>query len=221
MTRIFLIEDDDALRSELAKLLSLQGYEVESTVDFPRAAQQALQAAPDCVLLDLRLPGADGHQICRDLRAASAVPILMLTSSESEFDKVMALGLGADDFISKPYRPATLLARIQGLLRRSAQGAPALPGFNGLTLDPSTATACYRGKSVELTRNEVRILGELLAQGGKVVTRQQLMCALWESDAFVDDNTLTVNVNRLRRQLQAIGVPEDFLKTRRGIGYSL
>lgn len=221
MTRIFLIEDDDSLRTELGSLLSLQGYKVETTEDFPHAAQRVLEASPDCVVLDLRLPDADGHRICRDLRAASAVPILMLTSSESEFDEVMALGLGADDFINKPYRPATLLARIQGLLRRSTQGAPPALGFNGLTLDPSTAKATYRGESVELTRNEVRILSELLTQGGKVVTRQQLMCALWESDAFVDDNTLTVNVNRLRRQLAAIGAPEDFLKTRRGIGYSL
>lgn len=221
MARIFLIEDDDSLRTELTQLLSLQGYEVEAADDFPRSAQQALEAAPDCVVLDLRLPGADGHQICRDLRSASTVPILMLTSSDNEFDEVMALGLGADDFISKPYRPAALLARIQGLLRRSSQDAIPILGFNGLTLDPSTARASYRGQSTELTRNEVRILSELLAQGGKVVTRQQLMCALWESDAFVDDNTLTVNVNRLRRQLAAIGVPEDFLRTRRGIGYSL
>lgn len=221
--RIFIIEDDTALRTELAHLLQLSGYEAAACGDgFATAAAQALAAKPDCVVLDLKLPGADGHDICRDLRAKSRVPIIMLTSSESEFDEVMAMNLGADDYVTKPYRPAVLLAHIQALLRRTAAPAPALVlRHKGVALNLGAGTVSYEGSAdtAELTRNELRILQTLMKHPGIVVSRSDIMCALWESDAFIDDNTLTVNVNRLRKTLASLGVPDDFLVTRRGQGY--
>lgn len=221
--RIYLIEDDPALRTELAHVLELSGYAVatyEGT--WGDTAARALAAEPDCIVLDLKLPGADGHSICRDIRAKSSVPILMLTSSESEFDEVMAMNLGADDYVTKPYRPAVLLAHLQALLRRSASPAAGMTILHkGVTLNMGAGTVEFQGRTAELTRNELRILQTLMRNPGVVVPRSEIMCALWESDAFIDDNTLTVNVNRLRKTLGSLGVPEDFLATHRGVGYTV
>lgn len=220
--RIYLIEDDVALRTELAHVLELSGYAVaayEGT--WADTAARALAAEPDCIVLDLKLPGADGHSICRDIRAKSRVPILMLTSSESEFDEVMAMNLGADDYVTKPYRPAVLLAHLQALLRRTAPAASMAIQHKGVTLNIGAGTVTYNGETAELTRNEMRILQTLMRNPGIVVPRSEIMCALWESDAFIDDNTLTVNVNRLRKTLASLGVPDDFLTTRRGQGYTV
>lgn len=221
MAKIHVIEDDAALAAELERLLDLQGFTTSHAEDFSCAAEEALAQAPDCVVVDLKLPGADGLQICRDIRAASSVPIIMLTSSESEFDEVMALGLGADDYITKPYRPATLIARIEGLLRRVNADAHAPLRYGALILDEAAGAVELEGRRAELTRNELKILQLLMRNAGNVVSRQQLMVHLWESDAFIDDNTLTVNMNRLRRKLEELGADEDVIKTRRGIGYSL
>lgn len=221
--RIYIIEDDTALRTELAHVLELSGYAVgiyEGT--WADTAARALAAEADCIVLDLKLPGADGHSICRDIRAHSDVPILMLTSSESEFDEVMAMNLGADDYVVKPYRPAVLLAHLQALLRRSATPASDMViRHKGVELNVGAGTVAFEGRAAELTRNELRILQTLMRSPGIVVPRSEIMCALWESDAFIDDNTLTVNVNRLRKTLSALGVPDDFLATRRGVGYTV
>ncbi len=219
MAHIYVIEDDKALQDELERLLDLQGFTTAHCNDFARAAHEALAADADCVVMDLKLPGTDGHQICRDIRATSSVPIIILTSSESEFDEVMALGLGADDYVTKPYRPATLIARIQGLLRRSAAMAPPILQHAGLALDEAAATVSFQGRTQELTRNELKILQLLMRNAGRAVSRQQLMVHLWESDSFIDDNTLTVNMNRLRKKLAELGADEDLIKTKRGIGY--
>lgn len=216
---IYVIEDDEALREELMRLLDLQGFVTDHTCAFPHADHDALAADADCIVVDLKLPDADGLQICRNIRAQSTVPIIMLTSSENEFDEVMALGLGADDYVTKPYRPATLIARIKGALRRGCVTSPSTITHAGVELDETTALLSFEGKRVELTRNELRILQLLMRNAGHVVTRQQLMMHLWESDEFIDDNTLTVNVNRLRRSLSSLGVADDYIKTRRGIGY--
>lgn len=221
MDTIFIIEDDAALRDELARLLELQGYAVATTLDFPNAAAAVLAAEPDCVVLDLALPGADGHAICRDVHGRSSVPIIMLTSSVSEFDEVMALGLGASDYVTKPYRPAVLLARIQAVLRKAAPTQSMQLEYDGVALDANRAMASCGSAQAELTRNEIRILQLLMRNAPNIVTRQDIMYELWESDEFIDDNTLTVNVNRLRKTLERIGAPEDYVKTHRGIGYSL
>lgn len=217
---IYIIEDDVALRTELAHLLELSGFKAQSCEQFSTAAAQAIAADPACVVLDLKLPGTDGHTICRDIRARSQVPIIMLTSSDSEFDEVMGMNLGADDYVTKPYSPAVLIAHINSLLRRSAQGANNLKiTHKGVTLDVGAGTVSYNGKTGELTRNELKILSILMRNPHVVITRAEIMCDLWESDAFIDDNTLTVNVNRLRKTLANLGVPDDFLVTRRGQGY--
>lgn len=221
MSRIFIIEDDESLRRELASILELDGYEAQATEDFERAAEAALSAHADAVILDLRLPGADGLGICRKIREQSDVPILVLTSSDAEFDEVMSLRLGADDYLAKPYRPAVLLAHIARILARVDAGASSRIEYAGVTLDVSRAKASYAGCEVELSRNEMCILAELIRARGAIVSRQDLMVALWQTEEFVDDNTLTVNVNRLRRTLERAGAPADVLKTHRGQGYSL
>lgn len=219
MTCIYIVEDDAALRSELVRLLKLQGFECEAPVGFSHAAADILAAAPDCVVLDLKLPGADGHAICRSVRAESAVPIIMLTSSDSEFDEVMGMNLGADDYVTKPYSPSVLIARIHALLRRANAPVPSLRiSHKGVVLDVAKAEVSHDGASIQLTRNELKILHLLMANHDAIISRHELMCELWQTDEFVDDNTLTVNINRLRKSLASIGVT-DFLVTRRGQGY--
>lgn len=220
MARIFVVEDDATLRDELASLLELQGHRALTGTDFDRIADEVLESDPDCVLLDLKLPGGGGHAVCRDLRRASDVPIIMLTSSDSEFDEVMSMNLGADDYVTKPYNPAVLLARLQSVLRRSQRSEPASRlSHKGVVLDVARGRVEYGQRAVDLTRNELRILHLLMANHDAIISRQELMMELWQSDAFIDDNTLTVNINRLRKSLASIGVPEGFLVTRRGQGY--
>lgn len=220
MARIFVVEDDASLRDELMRLLELQGHTALATAAFDRVVADILAASPDCVILDLKLPGTGGHAICRDLRRASEVPVIMLTSSDSEFDEVMSMNLGADDYVSKPYNPAVLLARVQSILRRTQrQEPPSRIEHRGVVLDVARGRVEHDGRSVDLTRNELKILHMLMANHDAIISRQELMCELWQSDAFIDDNTLTVNINRLRKSLSSIGVPDDFLVTRRGQGY--
>lgn len=220
MALVYVIEDDETLRVELKRLLELNGHQVASCETFSAAAQDVLDTRPDCVLLDLKLPGTDGLSICRDIRTQDkSVPIIMIASSDSEFDEVMSMNLGADDYVTKPYRPAVLLARLQSALRRGALADEPRLSHRGVELDASRAVVSYQGAGAELTRNELRILRSLMQSPGTVVSRQEIMVELWESDAFIDDNTLTVNVNRLRRKLSSIGAPEDFLATKRGMGY--
>ena len=171
--------------------------------------------------MDAMLPGCDGRMVCRELRASSDVPVIMLTCLDSEFDEVTALNLGADDYITKPYRLAVLIAHVQAALRRKKPENETVLERGGVELDVATTVARHGGSQVQLTRNEARILALLMRAEGACVARQDIMCELWESDEFVDDNTLTVNVNRLRRALASIGVPEDYIRTRRGAGYCI
>lgn len=230
MSLIYIIEDDVALRRELVNLLELQGFDVAFCEGFSHAASDALAASPDCILLDLKLPSDDGrvsgHSICREIRRTSEVPIIVLTSVGDDFSEVMALKLGAHDFIHKPYRPAVLMARIEALISRAERGAHGGTGSageaierDGVSLDLRTSSVRFEGKASLLTRNELRILALLMRNPGTVISRSEIMCDLWESDAFVDDNTLTVNVNRLRKKLDGLGIDSDFLQTRRGQGY--
>lgn len=220
MARLFIVEDDASLRENLVRMLKLKGHECLCCGSFANAAGEALAACPDCVLLDLSLPGAYGHEVCRSIRQESNVPIIVLTSSDSEFDEVMSMNVGADDYVVKPYRPAALLARIDRALARSgAADSARRQQRDGVLLDPVRAEVSYRGKTVELSRNELLILRILMENAGSIISRSELMDELWQTDAFVDDNTLTVNVNRLRRSLQSAGIPDDFITTRRGLGY--
>ena len=219
--QILIVEDDAALREECKRLLELSDYEVATCENFTHAVEEASDAGADCVILDLKLPETDGLSVCRAIRAKSEVPIIVLTSSDSEFDEVMSMNVGADDYVVKPYRPAALLARIDRALARSGSADSARRQLerDGVLLDPVRAEVSYRGKTVELSRNELLLLRILMENAGSIISRSELMDELWQTDAFVDDNTLTVNVNRLRRSLQSAGVPEDFITTRRGLGY--
>ena len=217
---IFLVEDEAGIRQELAALLGRYGYRCVTTADFEDVAGQVCASGADLLLLDLNLPRYDGYHVCREVRRRSQMPIIVVTSRATELDELMSMNLGADDFLTKPYNTQILLARMARLLQRACPGVSPAVSRGGLTLDLGRGVAARNGVEVELTRNESRILQTLLAAEGRIVSRNALMEALWKSDAFVDDNTLTVNVARLRRRLEELGLSE-VLATRRGQGYQL
>lgn len=219
MYKVFIIEDDIKLRSELMVFLEKYGYETAWTDNFSRAAEQALASGSQLVLLDVNLPVSDGFRICREIRAQSTLPVMIITSRDSEVDELMSINLGADDFITKPFNTQILLARMEALLRRAySSGESRLLTINGVSLDTGSALVTKNNKSVELSKNELKILRLLMTRAGEIVSRDEIMDELWQGDEFVDDNTLTVNVNRLRARLKEIDAG-DFLTTRRGQGY--
>lgn len=223
MALIYVVEDDEPIRRELVDILARAGFEIEACESFEHVSHDILAAAPDLVLLDLTLPVKDGQHICHEVRRESEVPIIVLTSRTTEIDEVMAMTLGADDFVPKPYSARVLVARINALLRRTtAAGERSTLVHKGLELDlaRSMVTNTQTGTSTELTKNELRILSLLLSRAGKIVSRSAIMQDLWDSDALVDDNTLTVNINRLRTTLEKIGI-KGYLTTHRGQGYSV
>ena len=217
--KIYIIEDDKVLRTELMKLLNSYGYECAYSDDWQNIIQLALQGSPDLILLDINLPLFDGFHICREIRKQSEVPIIVVTSRSTDMDELMSMNLGADDFVTKPYNTQILIARIAALLKRSV-AATALQSteYKGVTFQQAKGIITFEGNSAELTKNEMKILSVLLKNTGKIVSRDELMNELWQSDEFVDDNTLTVNVNRLRKKLEDIGA-KNFITTKRGMGY--
>ena len=221
MDKIIIIEDDPAIREELALLLENEGYQATAVTDFSDVPRQVLAAAPGLILLDLGLPGRDGMSLCLDIRKVSRTPIIFVTSRDSASDELRALSLGGDDYITKPYNIPVLLARIRAVLRRA--GGPAEPDTleaEGLTLHLTRGTVSAGDRSAELTRNELKILAYLMAHAGQIVSRADLIDALWDSQIYIDDNTLSVNMTRLRVKLEEIGLP-GVIKTRRGMGYQL
>lgn len=220
MTKILVVEDDHQIQQELVLLLQRNGFEAQALMSFESVPQQIIAAHPDLVLLDLNLPGIDGQQICREVRQLSNVPIIVVTSRNTDLDELMVLSLGADDFIAKPYNTQILLMHITSVLRRANSDVTTGTKLShaGVTLDSSSCKVSANQKSVELTKNELRILSLLMQNAGTVVSRQRIQEELWQSDEFVDDNTLTVNISHLRSTLASIGV-EDFVMTRRGLGY--
>ena len=220
MTKILVVEDDRQIQQELVLLLQRNGFEAQALTSFESAAQQIIASHSDLVLLDLNLPGIDGQQICREVRQLSNVPIIVVTSRNTDLDELMVLSLGADDFIAKPYNTQILLMHITSVLRRANSDVTTGTKLShaGVTLDSSSCKVSANQKSVELTKNELRILSLLMQNAGTVVSRQRIQEELWQSDEFVDDNTLTVNISHLRNTLASIGV-EDFVMTRRGLGY--
>lgn len=220
MTKILVVEDDHQIQQELVLLLQRNGFEAQALTSFESVPQQIIAAHPDLVLLDLNLPGIDGQQICREVRQLSNVPIIVVTSRNTDLDELMVLSLGADDFIAKPYNTQILLMHITSVLRRANSDVTTGTKLShaGVTLDSSSCKVSANQKSIELTKNELRILSLLMQNAGTVVSRQRIQEELWQSDEFVDDNTLTVNISHLRNTLASIGV-EDFVMTRRGLGY--
>ncbi|WP_295580524.1 response regulator transcription factor [uncultured Oscillibacter sp.] len=221
MQTIMILEDDPVIREELALLLENEGYRTRTVTDFSTAAEQVREVGPDLVLLDVGLPGRDGFSLCAELRRASDAPVIFVTSRDSALDELRALSLGGDDYITKPYNIPVLLARVKAVLRRRG-GAPdpELLEAAGITLSLTRGTASAGGRSVELTRNELRILAYLMRRPGEIVSRADLIEALWDSQIYMDDNTLSVNMTRLRAKLEELGLP-GAIKTRRGMGYQL
>lgn len=217
--KIIIAEDDENIREELSRFLESYGYDIFAPENFDNIIDDILSAKGQLVLLDINLPMYDGYYICRELRKRSDIPIIIVTSRDSELDELMSMNLGADDFISKPYNTQILLARISSILKRTYKTTLTQTlESGGVTLNVSNGVISFGGKSCELTKNEHKILQLLMSKQGKIISRTEIMNMLWQSEEFVDENTLTVNVNRLRRKLSEIGV-EDFLKTKRGQGY--
>ncbi|WP_294350207.1 response regulator transcription factor [uncultured Clostridium sp.] len=219
MEKIFIIEDDKKIREELAIFLNRYGYTCSYSENFKNIVIEALNAEAQLILLDINLPMFDGYYVCREIRKKSNVPIIVVTSRQSEMDELMSMNLGADDFITKPYNTQILLARISSVLKRTYHNNESeILSYKGVNLNLAQSTVCYEDKKVELTKNESRILNLLLKKKEIIVSRNEIMDFLWQSDEFIDDNTLTVNVNRLRKKLESIGV-SDMLQTKRGQGY--
>lgn len=220
MYRILIVEDDETIAGLLKKHLESWGYEVFLAEDFAYVLGAFLKAEPQLVILDLKLPSFNGYHWCDEIRKISKVPILFLSSAADNMNMVMALSRGADDFMAKPFDLDVLVAKVQALLRRSYSfGRSAdLLDCRGAVLNLGSGTLTYEGETLELTKNEKKILELLFGQAGKVVTRDTIMVKLWESDSFVDDNTLTVNMTRLRKKLEGIGL-KDFIVTKKGLGY--
>ena len=221
MPKIMIIEDDPAIREELALLLENEGYTPLVITRFTDIPAQAAQEHPDLILLDIGLPGKDGFSLCAALRKVVPAPIIFVTSRDAGADEVRALSLGGDDYITKPYSVPVLLARIKAVLRRSGGPEQAdLLEAGELRLSLTKGVVSSGGKAVELSRNELQILACLMVHTGQIVSRADLIDALWDSQIYIDDNTLSVNMTRLRGKLAEIGLP-DAIKTRRGMGYQL
>ncbi len=220
MRKIIIIEDDEVIREELQNFLERYGYEVKAPSDMDSIISYIESENAELILLDINLPMYDGYYICREIRKTSEVPIIIVTSRDSEIDELMSINLGADDFITKPYNTEILLARITNILKRTYgnQKTTNILNYKDFNLNLSNATVIYKDKSLELTKNEVKILSFLINNKGNIVKRDSLMEYLWKADFFVDDSTLNVNINRLRKKLEEIGI-ENPIETRRGLGY--
>ena len=222
MPKIMIIEDALDIREELALLLENEGYIPLPVTNFDDIPEQAVRERPDLILLDIGLPGKDGFSLCAALRKVVFAPVIFVTSRDAGVDEVRALSLGGDDYITKPYSVPVLLARIKAVLRRSSSDLEPsdILEVGELHLSLKKGVVSCGGKAVELSRNELQILACLMAHAGQIVSRADLIDALWDNQIYIDDNTLSVNMTRLRGKLAEIGLP-DVIKTRRGMGYQL
>lgn len=222
MDKILIVEDDEKLRAELEKFLKNNGYNISTISKFDNITEDILNKNADLVLLDINLPGADGEYLCKEIRKTSNVPIIMITCRDNELDELISLNNGADQYVTKPYNLQILLAKISGLLKRNQRTDMKQNkiDFKDFILDVSKSVIEANNKQVELTKNEFKILHFLTLNRGKIVPREDIMEYLWDSEAFIDDNTLTVNIKRLRNKLEELNL-QDLIETRRGQGYIL
>jgi DNA-binding response OmpR family regulator len=215
-----IVEDNEQLQNEIGILLTRNGYRVMKTMEFDKITKLVKELSPHLILLDINLPYDDGFKICTEIRSFSTVPIIFITSRDTNVDELMSITLGGDDFITKPYNAQILLARINSLLKRAYPDEKTgdFIEYNGVRLNILSSKIEYGDKEMELTKNELKILHYLLINKGRIVSRVDIMEYLWDSAMFVNDNTLTVNITRLRNKFEDIGVSE-FIKTKRGQGY--
>lgn len=220
MFTIMIVDDNEQLQNEIGNLLIANRYSILKPTDFNKISQTVKDSSPDLILLDINLPNNDGFKICTEIRSFSNIPIIFITSRNTNIDELMSITLGGDDFITKPYNTQILLARINALLKRAYPNNSNMDviEYNGLTLNILSSTIEHNQKNIELTKNELKILYYLLINKGKIVSRVDIMEYLWDSSMFVNDNTLTVNITRIRNKIEEIGL-KDFIKTKRGQGY--
>ena len=222
MQKILIVEDDEKLRKELEIFLNNNGYQAETLEKFENTLEDILKANPELLLLDINLPGADGEFICKELRKKSNVPIIIITSRDNELDELLSINNGADHYITKPFNIHILLAKINSLLRRTNMSNENSEIINAkdFVLNINKSTIQKGDKCIELTKNEFRILRYLVQNRDKIVTREDIMECLWESENFIGDSTLTDNITRVRSKLEELGLKE-LLETKRGQGYIL
>ena len=222
MQKILIVEDDKKLREELETFLNKNGFQVKSLEKFDNTIEDILSESADLVLLDINLPYLDGEFICKEIRKLSNVPIIMVTSRDNEIDELLSLNYGADQYVTKPYNLQILLAKITGLLKRNQNSGrnPEKIDCNGFVLNIAERVIEKDNKKIDLTKNEYSILYFLSIHKNTVVPRDELMDYLWESEEFIDDNTLSVNIKRLRNKLEELGL-QDKIETKRGQGYLL
>lgn len=222
MYKIFMVEDDEIIARSIREHLQAWNYDVCCVEDFSNVVAEFVRFDPPLVLMDITLPFFNGYHWCSEIRKISKVPVIFLSSAADNMNIVMAVNMGADDFIPKPFDLEVLTVKIQAMLRRSYDfaGTGSMLEHKGAILNLNETTLTYQEQKIELTKNEFRILEILMENKEKVVSRETLMTKLWESDNYVDENTLSVNVNRLRKKLEALGL-EEFILTKKGIGYRL
>lgn len=222
MQKILVVEDDRTISQLVAKNLVHWGYQVQEVKDFHTVLEQISNFQPHLIVLDIGLPFFNGYYWCQEIRKTSRVPIMFLSSHDQPMDIVMAINMGADDYVTKPFEMTVLLAKIQGLLRRSYDfiGEQSLLWFEEVSLDLKTMQVYFKQAVEDLTKNEFQILRVLFEHSREVVSREELMRELWNSDFFVDDNTLSVNIARLRKKLAELGLP-GLIATKKGVGYGL
>ena len=220
MYKILIVEDDRVIADKMKEPLEKWDYEVACVQDFKRVQEEYTAFDPQLVIMDIILPFYNGFHWCEEIRRISQVPVIFISSAADNMNMVMAMSRGADDFIAKPFDMDVLIAKIQAILRRTYSfGTPGnVLEYKGIVLSPSRCTLTWNGNDIDLTKNELRILEILMEHAGKVVSRDAIMTKLWESDSFIDDNTLTVNITRLRRKLEKEGLKE-FIITKKGLGY--
>lgn len=219
MKRIIVVEDDIALRDELVLLLEHHGYAVSKITDFTNTLDQLKEINADLILLDINIPNMSGEYILKEYRKTSSTPVLMVTSRTSEMDELVSMSYGADDYITKPYNPQILILRIEAVLKRFDQTSTTLC-YRHIKLNLSKSVIETSQEEIPLSKNELKIFYYLLNHVGIIVSREEIMRYLWNTEEFIDDNTLTVNINRLRNRLLEAGL-EDVIETRRGQGYIL
>lgn len=220
MYKILIVEDDFTIANTLKNHIKTWAFEAECVTDFKEVLSEFIAYKPHLILLDISLPFYNGFHWCNEIRKVSKVPIIFISSAADNMNIVMAMTQGGDDFIAKPFDLNVLMAKVQALLRRTYDfvGETNLLEHNGAILNMSETSLSYKDEKIELTKNEFKILQILLENKGKVVSRDSIMTKLWETDSYVDDNTLSVNVARLRKKLEDIGLT-DFITTKKGIGY--
>ena len=220
MYKVLIVEDEKVIADTLAAHLNKWGYEAVCVTDFQNVLEEFEREKPHIVLMDIGLPFFNGYHWCTEIRKISQVPIVFISSASDNMNVIMAMNMGGDDFIAKPFDLNVLTAKVQALLRRTYEfaGATNLLEHKGAILNKENGILTYQGEKIELTKNEWRILQVLMEHKGKAVSRDTLMMRLWESDSFIDDNTLTVNVTRLRKKLEEAGLT-DFIQTKKGVGY--